>query len=400
VSEVSGAPGDPKVTDEVRARTEQMVATRRDLHRHPELGFHEVRTAGLVSERLLAAGLEVETGVAQTGVVGLLRGEHPGKTLLVRADMDALPLPEERDTAYRSTVPDVMHACGHDGHVAMAITAAEVLAGMRDRLHGNVKFCFQPAEEGPGGAEPMIEAGVLREPHVDAAIGIHIWNSLDVGTVGIGTGPMMAATDDFEMEIVGLGGHGAYPHTSIDPIVVAAHVVVALQTIVSRNVSPLHSAVVTVGTIDSGYRFNVIPRSASLTGTLRAYREDVREMLARRVRQVAEGVARAMGATVRFTLNRGYPATVNDAAMSTFAAEQAAAIVGEGRVLDPEPSMGAEDMSYYLREVPGTFIFLGTRNPDTGCDAAHHSTLFDFDEAALPIGADLFVRSALQFLRP
>lgn len=387
------------LTDEVADLRPFIVAMRRDFHRHPELGFEEHRTAGIVAEKLREAGLEVTTGVANTGVVGLLRGVRPGKTLLVRADMDALPLPEENVVEYRSTAPLAMHACGHDGHVAMALGAARALATLRDRLAGNVKFVFQPAEEGPGGAEPMIREGVLRDPPVDAAIGIHLWNELDVGKIGIGTGPMLAATDDFEITIEGVGGHGAYPHTAVDPVVIASHVVVALQSIVSRNVSPLHPAVVTVGTIQSGYRFNIIPRSAVLTGTLRSYREDVRKLIAERTREVAEGVAASFRARAHFHLNPGYHATINDAAMSAFAAEQASLICGARNVVSPEPSMGAEDMSYFLREVPGTFVFLGSRNPDRKLDAPHHSSLFDFDEAALGAGADLFVRAALAYLR-
>lgn len=383
---------------ETAARVERLVALRRDIHRHPELGFAEHRTAAMVAEGLRACGYEVRAGVAGTGVVGLLRGARPGKTLLLRADMDALPMPEETDAPYRSTVDGVMHACGHDGHVAMALVAAEVLAGRRADLAGNVKLCFQPAEEGPGGAEPMIAEGVLRDPPVDAALGIHLWNDLDVGRLGIGTGPIMAAEDSFEIEVVGVGGHGAYPSQTVDPVVVASHVVVALQTIVSRNVSALDRAVVSVGTIQAGYAVNIIPRSARLTGTLRSFDAALRELLVERVADVAKGVAGALGARATFTRDPGYPATVNDAAMAAFAATVAATTFGGGNVIDPAPSMGAEDMSYYLREVPGAFLFLGSRNPDRGLDAPHHSSRFDFDEAALAAGTDVFVRTALAYL--
>lgn len=390
------------VTGEIKDLTDEMVKTRRDLHQHPELGFEETRTAGIIAERLEAYGYEVKTGVAKTGVVGLLEGTGSagsGKTLLIRADMDALPLPEERETVYRSRVEKAMHACGHDGHVAMALGAARALATMRDQLSGNIKFCFQPAEEGPGGAEPMIAEGVLRDPKVDAAIGLHIWNELEVGKMGIGVGPMMAATDQFILTIEGVGGHGAYPHRAVDTVLVASHIIVALQSVVSRNVSPLYSAVVTVGTIESGYAYNIVPRTAKLTGTLRSYRDDVREQLPRRIAELARGVAGAFGARATFELDPGYPATVNDAEMCDLAREQAAHTFGADNVIDPEPSMGAEDMSYYLREVPGTFAFLGTMNPDEGLDAPHHSGLFDFDEAALPAGADFFVRMAQAYLR-
>jgi amidohydrolase len=385
---------------EVRALGEWTVATRRDLHRHPELGFRESRTATLVADVLRQAGLEVRTGVAITGVVGLLRGAHPGRTLLVRADMDALPLPEEGDAPYRSEVAGVMHACGHDGHVAMALGAALVLAGMRQRLHGNVKFCFQPAEEGPGGAERMIAEGVLSEPAVDAAVGIHLWNWLDCGQVGIGRGPVMAAADGFELVVEGVGGHGAYPHQTVDPVLVAAHIVAAAQAVVSRAVAPLDAAVLSFGTITAGHAFNIIPRVATLSGTLRSFREEVRDLLPRRLREVAEGVAAAFGARVQFRFQPGYPPTVNDPALSAFVAEAVAPIFGADRVIEPEPSMGGEDMSYYLRQVPGVFLFLGSRNRERGLDAPHHSPYFDFDEAALGAGTEVFVRIALSFLRP
>jgi amidohydrolase len=384
---------------ETQALAPEAVEVRRDLHRHPELGFRETRTAALVADRLASYGLEVKSGVATTGVVGLLRGAHAGKTLLVRADMDALPLPEENATPYRSTVESVMHACGHDGHVAMALLAAHVLAGMRDQLRGNVKFVFQPAEEGPGGAEPMIREGVLRDPPVDAAIGIHLWNDLDAGILGVGSGPIMAAADEFEVVIEGSGGHGAYPHQAVDPILVAAHIVVALQSVVSRGVSPLDPAVVTVGIVKSGYAFNIIPRTASLTGTLRSYTDAVRKGIADRVREIAQGVAGAFGARAVFHYKAGYPPTVNDKAMSAFAAEQATGVFGTANVIEPERSMGGEDMSYYLREVPGTFLFLGSRNPDKGLVAPHHSPHFDFDEDVLAAGAETFVRVAAAFLR-
>ena len=335
----------------------QAVDIRRDLHRHPELGFKETRTAGIVAAKLRELGLEVQTGVAKTGVVGLLRGEHDGKTLLVRADMDALPLPEEKDTPYRSQAGSVMHACGHDGHVAMALVAAEVLAGMRDRLHGNVKFCFQPAEEGPGGAEPMIAAGVLKDPHVDAAIGIHLWNDLDVGKLGVGTGPMLAAEDEFRITIEGIGGHGAYPSQTVDPVLVASHVVVALQTIVSRNVSALDTGVVTVGTIQAGYARNIIPRTASMTGTLRSYTDDVRTTLVRRVREVATGVAGALGATVQFVHEPGYPATVNDKEMSAFAAEVSEPIFGSGNVIPARSQHGCRGHELLPSRSAGHFRF-------------------------------------------
>lgn len=386
------------LSPDVLALAQETVDLRRDLHRHPELGFAETRTAGLVAAGLEAAGLEVRSGIARTGVVGLLRGAHPGKTLLVRADMDALSLTEEVDTPWKSTVPGSMHACGHDGHVAIALTAARVLAARRDRLKGQVKFVFQPAEEGPGGAEPMIAEGVLRDPPVDAAIGLHIWNSLEAGTLGIGSGAMMAASDEFRIVVEGVGGHGAYPHTAIDPVLAAAHIVVALQSIVARNVSPLEPAVVTVGIVRAGTRFNIIPRTAELVGTLRAYTTETREFLIRRTSEIARGVAEAHGAKIHVHIERGYPPTVNDQAMSAFCSEVAAGVFGRERVVVPERSMGGEDMSYFLNQVPGCFMFLGSANKAKGLDAPHHSPLFDFDEDVMPLGVETFVRVAEAYL--
>jgi len=386
------------LSPDVLALAQDTVELRRDIHRHPELGFEETRTAGIVAAGLKAAGLEVRTGVAKTGVVGLLRGAQPGKTLLVRADMDALSLTEEVDRPWKSTVPGSMHACGHDGHVAIALSAARVLAARRERLKGQVKFVFQPAEEGPGGAEPMIAEGVMRDPPVDAAIGLHIWNGLEAGTLGIGSGPMMAASDEFRILVEGVGGHGAYPHTAVDPVLAAAHIVVALQTIVARNVSPLEPAVVTVGIVRAGTRFNIIPRTAELVGTLRAYSTETREFLIRRVSEIARGVAEAQGAKIQLHIERGYPPTVNDQGMSAFCTEVAAGVFGRERVVLPERSMGGEDMSYFLKLVPGCFMFLGSMNKAKGLDAPHHSPLFDFDEDVLPLGVETFVRVAEAYL--
>ena len=383
---------------EVAALRPQLVAWRRQIHRRPELGFQEHETSALVARELGELGLELRTGVARTGVVGLLDSGRPGPTLLVRADMDALPLSEDTRKEYASEVDGRMHACGHDGHVAMALGAARVLAARRERLKGRVKFVFQPAEEGPGGAQPMIAEGVLQDPRVDAAVGLHLWNDLEVGRLGIGRGPIMAATDEFHARVEGVGGHGAYPHDAVDPVLAAAAAVVALQSIVARNLSPVEPGVVTVGQLHAGTAINIIPRHAELSGTVRSYTEGARKLLLERVGQVIETIAAAYGARASVRIERGYPATVNDDAMASFCAGVARSIFGEAGVIDPERSMGAEDMSYYLREVPGCFMFLGSRNSAKGCDAPHHSPLFDFDEDALPLGCETLVRVSEAYL--
>ncbi len=392
--------GPISVGDRTAALEAELVATRRDLHRHPELGFEETRTAGVVAGRLGDLGIEARTGVAGTGVVGVVNGEptpgEPRRTVLLRADMDALPIQEENDHEYRSTVPGRMHACGHDGHTAILLGVARLL--VEDPPPGNVVLVFQPAEEKPGGARPMIEAGVLVDPPVDAAIGLHLWSNLPVGTVGTNPGPLMAGASEFRLTIKGRGGHAALPHQAVDAVVVASHVVVALQTLVSRETSPLDSAVVTVGSIHGGTTFNVIAERAVLEGTVRAFDDDRREALRDRIAALAQGVAGAMGAEATLEWTPHYPATVNDPAMAALVAREAAVVVGEENVFTDIRTMGAEDMSYFLRAVPGCFFFVGAANAARGITAPHHNPRFDIDEAALPIGAEILARAARAFL--
>jgi amidohydrolase len=381
------------------ALAEDLVALRRDFHRHPELGFCEVRTA----ERVVALlseipGLEVQTGVAETGVVALLRGGKPGKTLLVRADMDGLPIQELRDVPYKSTIPNVMHACGHDAHMAMQLGAIRLLAERRDELAGNVKFVFQPAEEGPGGAKPMIEAGVMQNPRVDAAIGYHIWNWLRVGQIGVTEGPCMAHTDTFEIHIQGKGGHGSAPHLSVDSVVVAAHVVTGLQSIVARNVDPMEQAVVTVGTVKAGDRHNIIAHSATMTGTARSFSPEMAKLIPERVKAISEHMCRAFGAQCHLEYRNTYPATVNDPEMCRRVWASAEKVVGPGQVVAATPSMGGEDMSFFLNEVPGCYFFIGSANPDKGIDVPHHHPEFDIDEDALAIGTQVIAQAVLDYL--
>ena len=387
-----------RLDPDVEALGPMLTSTRRAIHQFPELGFQEVRTAGLVAERLRALGLEVTTEVAKTGVVALLRGTRPGRTLLLRADMDGLPVQEATGAPYASTRPGQMHACGHDGHVAMLLGAAQCLAARRDRLAGAVKLVFQPAEEGPGGAEPMIRAGVLEAPRVDAAFGLHLMNDFPLGTVALSAGPVMAATDRVTLLVRGRGGHGAAPHQAIDSVLVAAHIVTALQAIAAREVSPTVPVVVTIGTIHGGFRYNVIAPEVELAGTVRSFDAKLRTELPGRIERIARGVASGFGAEVDVAYELGYPATVNDAAMTELARAAAATVVGDAGAVTMTPIMGGEDMSYFLEKVPGCFAFIGSANAARGLDHPHHSPRFDFDEAALPIGVQVLVRTAERYL--
>jgi amidohydrolase len=385
-----------RLSDDVRAVAPDVVAIRRDVHRHPESGFQEKRTADLIERRLGAIRVESKR-IAGTGILATIKGAKPGPTMLVRADIDALPVDELNEVPYRSQVPGMMHACGHDGHVATALGAATVLAGRRDQLA--VKFMFQPAEEGPGGALPMIEAGILDRPKVDAAFAMHMWNDLTVGQIGARPGPVFASADEFTIKITGKGGHGAAPHQTIDPIVAAAHVTLALQTIASRKTHPLKSAVVTVGQIHGGVRHNIISDHATLNGTCRALEKPVRAMIQKEIRAIAKGVTAALGAKAEVEWRDGYPPTVNDPAMTELVRAAAAEVVGASNVVAQEITMGAEDMSYVLERVPGCYWLLGSANAKKGLDYPHHSARFDFDEESLPIGVQVWTRIAERFLK-
>jgi amidohydrolase len=312
--------------------------------------------------------------------------------------MDGLPIQELNDVDYKSCHAGVMHACGHDAHMAMQIGAIKLLAAQRDRLKGNVKFVFQPAEEGPGGAKPMIEAGVMANPRVDHAIGYHIWNNLPVGQIGITEGPCMANTDTFEIRIQGKGGHGAMPHLSVDSVVVAAHVVTALQSVVARNVSPLDRAVVTVGKVASGDRHNIIAHTANLQGTARSFTPEIAKLLPERVQAISEHICAAFGAKCHLEYSNVYPATVNDAEMCREVWASAVKVVGEHNVVAAVPSMGGEDMSFFLNEVPGCYFFIGSANPEKGIEVPHHHPEFRIDEDSLAVGTQVIVQAVLDYL--
>jgi hippurate hydrolase len=369
------------------------VAVRRDLHAHPELGFEEHRTAAFVAGRLRELGFEVHAGIGGTGVVGLLTGERPGPTVMLRADMDALPMPEENDVPYRSTVPGVTHACGHDAHVAMLLGAAAVLAGRTGELAGRIAFVFQPAEEGGGGALAMLRDGLIGRFEIARAYGLHVSTVLPSGVFGTRPGPFMAAVDQFDLTVEGRGGHGAMPHLSVDPVVAAAEVVGALQRIVSREVDPVEPAVVTIGAINGGTTYNVIPPRVALKGTVRTFSESTRDGMEARIRRIAEHTCAGANAACSLEWHRAYPVTVNDPAEAAFVRATFAQTFGPARSLETPPIMGSEDFSYFAQHVPAAFAFLG--GGDAGHAFPNHHPAFDIDENALAAGIAAHVALAL-----
>lgn len=381
----------------VETRHDELVTLRREFHAYPELSFQEQRTAGRIAELLAQAGLEVRTGVGRTGVSALLRGARPGKRLLVRADIDALPIEERTGAPYQSRHPGVMHACGHDGHAAVGVITAQLLASLRDQLSGEVQFVFQPAEETIGGAKAMLEDGVLAERQPDACLALHIWNLLPAGTVGVREGPLFAATDQFTIRVLGRGGHGAMPHQCIDPIPVAAQIILALQTIVSREVSPFESAVVTVGTMNAGSAFNIIAPEAVLHGTVRTFDRQLQLRIKERMETLVQAIATAGRATAEFDYQMPCPAVVNDPQVTAFVRGVATQVLGERQVLVADPTMGGDDMSFFLQRIPGCYFLVGGANP-SGQTAGHHNPEFDFDERCLGVGTAVLCASALKYL--
>jgi amidohydrolase len=383
------------ISPEVKTNLKELVALRRAIHQNPEQGFKEFKTAALVRSRLKAWGVDHKS-MCGTGTVALIKGSRPGPTMLIRADMDALPLQELNKVSYCSRTKGIMHACGHDGHTAMALLAAKLLQKRRTSFRGNVKIMFQPAEEGPGGAGPMISEGLLKG--VDAAFAIHMWNDLPTGRVGVRSGPVFASSDEFRITVVGRGGHGAAPHQTIDPVAAAAQIITACQNIVSRKVDPTKSAVVTFGQIHGGTRHNIIPDTVEMTGTVRAFEEPVRKQMQREIPKVAGGVASALGAKIEFHYRVGYPPTVNEESMTDLVRDSVREAAGTAAAVEQDISMGAEDMSLVLQEVPGCYFFLGSMNPRKGLVHPHHSAHFDFDEEALPLGVETWLRLAQRFL--
>ena len=375
----------------------QVIAWRRHLHQHPELSFEEHATAQYVVDVLAALpGLELSRPTA-TSVVARLRGARPGRTIAVRADMDALPIHEENDAPYRSTKPGVMHACGHDGHTSIVLGLASLLAARREQLAGEVRFVFQHAEElSPGGAEQLVAAGVM--DGVDEVIGLHLWSQMPVGKIAIVPGPAMAAPDTFQCTITGRGGHAALPHDTVDPIAIGAQVVTALQQIVSRQVDPLEPAVLSVTQFIAGTTFNVIPNSAYLSGTVRTFDAALRRQIPERMERLVRGICDGFGATCEFTYELGYRPVVNDVALSARLTEVAARTFGSEVLVPLRPVMGGEDFSAYQQRAPGVFAFVGAGNVERGITAAHHHPRFDIDEASLEVGLRYLVAATVELL--
>ncbi|HHP7230566.1 MAG TPA: M20 family metallopeptidase [Xenococcaceae cyanobacterium] len=382
----------------IRAIQNHLVEWRRSIHQKPELGFQETLTADLIIRKLQEWQIPHQTQIAKTGIVATIEGKQPGKVLAIRADMDALAIQEENQVPYRSLHDGKMHACGHDGHVAIALGTAYYLAQHRQDIPGTVKIIFQPAEEGPGGAKPMIEAGVLKNPDVDGIIGLHLWNNLPLGTVGVRSGALMAAVECFRCTIFGKGGHGAMPEQTVDSIIVASHIVNALQTIVSRNINPIDSAVVTVGTLHAGTALNAIADTANMSGTVRYFNPQLEPLISKRFDEIVAGVCQSHGATYDLDYWQLYPPTINHPEIADLVRSVATEIVETPLGVVPEcQTMGGEDMSFFLQQVPGCYFFLGAANPDQGLAYPHHHPRFDFDETALGMGVEIFVRCVEKF---
>ena len=391
--------------NEAKALFPYTQSLRRDFHMHPELGFREFRTSGIVAKELEALGIEVTKGMGKTGVVGLLEGAKPGPTLLLRFDMDALPIIEDTGAEYASQSAGVMHACGHDGHTSIGLTVARILTTHKNDLAGSVKFCFQPSEEGNngeevGGAEMMLRDGVLEGPKVDMTLSLHIWNEKPLGWVHVAKGPVMAGAEQFKVRIVGRGGHGAIPDQAVDPVVCAAQIVSASQTIVSRNVGPLETAVVSFTTINGGTAFNIIPQEVIMEGTIRTFDPRVRKTVVQRFEEIVTGVASAMGCQAEVTVKRLTPALINAEEVTDKVQQTARRVLPQAHHDNtPYLTMGAEDMAFMQEKVSGCYFFVGSNNKDRDLVYGHHHPKFDFDEQVLITGSALMAAAAADILK-
>jgi len=385
---------DDQLKKEAEELKDQLITWRRDFHRHPEVAFQEHRTSAVLHEYLEGLGLKVMV-TAGTGLKAVMEGNTTGPTIALRADMDALPLQEEGKKEYTSKNPGAAHACAHDGHMAILMGAVWLLSKQRSQFRGKVVFLFQPAEElPPGGARPMIEEGALEG--VDAIFGLHLWQPLPTGTIGIVKGPMMAQSDSFRITVRGKGGHGSMPQTAVDPILAASQLVVNLQSIVSRNVDPLKPAVVSFGKIEGGTVYNIIPGEVKLLGTVRTFEPDLQVLIEGRLREISDQTTRAFGASSVFEYEKGYPPLVNDSLMVDFVLNVARRALGEDRIKKIDAVMGGEDFAYYLQKIPGAFLFFGAGD---GMEFPHHHSSFDFDEKAMPLATLLMTSLALEFLK-
>lgn len=389
-----------QIRSEIRDLYPNLVEWRRILHQHPELAFNEHFTASFIIEKLIKWGIPHQTQIAQTGIVALIDSEKPGPVLGIRADMDALPIQEENEVSYRSIYEGKMHGCGHDGHTAIALGTAYYLWQNRDRFQGQVKIIFQPAEEGPGGAKPMIEEGVLKNPDLEGIVGLHLWNNLPLGTIGVKSGALMAAVELFECTIFGKGGHGAMPDQTVDAVVVSCQIVNALQTIVSRNVNPLDSAVVTVGSLHAGSTHNVIADTAKMEGTVRYFNPQLDRVIDQRIKDIIAGICQAHGASFELNYQQLYPPVINNDKMTELVKSVAMNVLETPAGVVPEcQTMGGEDMSFFLQKIPGCYFFVGSANTQKGLDFPHHHPRFNFDETALGMGVEMFVRCVEKFCR-
>ncbi len=391
---------DNRFMTRAQAMQDELIALRRDFHAHPELAFEEVRTAGIVAQRLTSLGMEVQTGVGKTGVVAVLEGDHDGPTVLVRADMDALPIVEDNAVEYISTESGKMHACGHDGHTAIALGVAAMLADEREHIHGRVKFVFQPAEEIAGGAVAMIADGALADPRPDVSVGLHLWNSMPVGTLGVADGPMMAGCVNFTITVYGKGSHAASPQHSADPVLCAAHILTALQSIVSRNIDPFDTAVISATMLRAGDAFNVIPGHAELSGTIRYFRDPVCEQVIRRMGEVVEGVASALGCTADLEIMPRTVPVVNNPEVGQRLRASFAELVGETGLDTTVRTMGAEDVGLFMTDIPGMYFFVGAQDMTRDAYYAHHHPRFSIDERALPLAAGLLATAVAEYVLP
>jgi amidohydrolase len=377
----------------------ETINIRRDLHRHPETAFEERRTSDLVATTLEALGLQVRRNVGKTGVVALLDSGRPGKVVLLRADMDALPIQEMRETSYRSTISGKMHACGHDGHTAILLTTAKILSAQKATLQGKLLFVFQPAEEIGEGAEAMLVDGALEGITVDAALGLHLASELPVGTVAARPGPAMAAGDMFTFQVHGKGGHAARPHVTVDPIIIAAHLITALQSLITREVDPIDSAVLSITTIHGGTAYNIIPEQVEIQGTLRSFQTRTRTTLQERMEHMVHAITQTFRGRATLTwAEEGTPAVINDTAITEHFLHIAREVVGEGHVITPPPVMESDDMALWLQQAPGCYFFVGARNEAVGIDKPHHHPQFDIDEHSLSLGVTLLCKGALALL--
>jgi len=384
-----------KVRDLAEQFAPRLIEFRRDLHMHPELSWKEFRTTEKIKGILRELDIEVvETGL-ETGVVGLVRGAEDGPTIALRGDIDALPVEEQNDVPYKSRVPGVMHACGHDSHATSLLGAAMILASIREELRGNVKFLFQPAEEVNEGAKRMMEERVLENPSVDAIFGLHCHPDIPAGQVGVKEGPLMAAVDTVFIDVEGVGGHGAIPDRTVDPNVATAMIIMALQTVVSRNVSPLEPVVVTIGTIKAGTANNIIPDRVHMKGTVRSFAPEVWERLPGLLERVVTHTAKSMGAEAKLTYRRDLPAVLNEERMTAVARRAVVKVAGPDAPVVPTPSMDGEDFAIFQREVPGCFVWLGVGNEERGISSQWHNPTFDIDEGALPLGAATLAQCAI-----